>query len=503
MTEKSDSSTEEQMVYSKHTDDFLKESSVSAITYVFMNPSSSRYRRIFWFLILLVSAGALLYVLYDRFNELAQQPTSTALSFYQDADQDFPAVTICSNNAVRRSTFTSENFNFVNNLLVITEPGCETVLSSQRPDGFNEGYQDMLLQRGHDLLDLVVECTLMGVSCDRSDAVITPTPQGICYTFNSGVNRDVFKARTTGAVSGLSLTIDVERDDYFIAVNEDAGVKVSIHPQGVPPRPDEQGISVGIGHKAFIGIRKVITVDESSFRNCSNGDETESWNFFQERSYSSSACVLDCLYTGISDQCGCNEFAGFFTPDADEYIARPQCTLDDVCCEVEQYNNPSLRDPQLCGCPLPCAFDSYEKTISYSTFPNDARAELFGDLGNSRFTADYVKSNFLSVDVFFETLTVEQRITSDDYTWPALVADVGGQLGLFLGFTALTLVELLMWIFDLIKNRNTCTVCCVKADGKNPGAVNPAIATHADGTYPAIEGKVNSEMTTFSNTLDP
>lgn len=417
---------------------FLENSSVSAIAYVFMKHKSMS-RRIFWLCILIMSSSLLGYVLYDRINELMEQPISTALSFYQDGDQDFPAVTFCSNDFIKRSYYNQRELDYIGNLTFYsTNYDCDEILKN-KPPGFTDGYREWILNGGHQLEDILDSCSFMGYDCNTSDFIPTPSLLGLCHTFNSGRNGTVFKAEGTGYVAGLDLIFKLNRSEFFGSTTADSGIRMIIHPQGVPPRVEDEALYIGPGHSAYIGIKKIVTVDKSSSRNCSEGFD-ESWNYFTEFDYSYPACLEDCVFTLLSDICKCNEFADFNTPDISEYKQLKNCTLDDYCCEQDISFEVESRNPKDCDCLQPCKYDTYDTIISYAGFPESV-------------TTPYLpETTKLAAYIYFRTLTVEQRIIRDSYTWPALIADIGGQLGLFLGFTALTFIEFLLWIFDIIKH---------------------------------------------------
>jgi len=81
-------------------------------------------------------------------------------------------------------------------------------------------------------------------------------------------------------------------------------------------------------------------------------------------------------------------------------------------------------------------------------------------------TPTYVKNNFAKLNVYFEALnyeTVEQKkayegknLTSWNYYpfWisvPGLLGDIGGQMGLFIGASILTILELFDYVYEVIK----------------------------------------------------
>ena len=72
------------------------------------------------------------------------------------------------------------------------------------------------------------------------------------------------------------------------------------------------------------------------------------------------------------------------------------------------------------------------------------------------------------MNVYFETLSIETQTTSDAYGGVALLSDIGGQLGLFLGISVISIMEFATWIIDEVKNRmcgerfseNKICFCC-------------------------------------------
>ena len=58
-------------------------------------------------------------------------------------------------------------------------------------------------------------------------------------------------------ISGLHLTLDINQDDYIGYMAHSAGVSVVIHPQGIMPFPDEEGISISPGELTDISLTQV------------------------------------------------------------------------------------------------------------------------------------------------------------------------------------------------------------------------------------------------------
>jgi hypothetical protein len=58
-------------------------------------------------------------------------------------------------------------------------------------------------------------------------------------------------------------------------------------------------------------------------------------------------------------------------------------------------------------------------------------------------TAQFLRENFVRLDIFFRELNIEDVIQQQAYTTTALLSDLGGTMGLCIGASLLSLFELL------------------------------------------------------------
>ncbi|KAK7938991.1 hypothetical protein WMY93_002317 [Mugilogobius chulae] len=68
---------------------------------------------------------------------------------------------------------------------------------------------------------------------------------------------------------------------------------------------------------------------------------------------------------------------------------------------------------------------------------------------NKRFKLD----NILVLDVFFEALNYETIEQKKAYEVAGLLGDIGGQMGLFIGASILTILELFDYAYEVVKER--------------------------------------------------
>ena len=220
--------------------------------------------------------------------------------------------------------------------------------------------------------------------------------------------------------------------DQLFSETSDWGFRIVIHNPDDLPRPEADGIAVGLNSTTYIGMRKITSIDSSTFssglgcRSVENYDQNLSFPGYS--SYSPSLCQSECFYTYLAERCNCSENGTLYTPIKSPYTELRKCEMSDICCEVQAFNFNEVEDS--CDCPPKCETVIHTTTVSSST-SNDG---------------------FVHVNVFYETLVLETRETSDSYTVWSLISDTGGNTGLFLGLTLLSGVELLVLVVGLIKD---------------------------------------------------
>ncbi|XP_058164240.1 acid-sensing ion channel 1 isoform X5 [Dasypus novemcinctus] len=274
------------------------------------------------------------------------------------------------------------------------------------------------------------------------------TRYGKCYTFNSGRDgRPRLKTMKGGTGNGLEIMLDIQQDEYLPVWGEtdetsfEAGIKVQIHSQDEPPFIDQLGFGVAPGFQTFVacqeqrliylpppwGTCKAVTMDS---------------DFFD--SYSITACRIDCETRYLVENCNCRMV--HMPGDA------PYCTPE----QYKECADPALdflveKDQEYCVCEMPCNLTRYGKELSMVKIPSKASAKYLAKKFNK--SEQYIGENILVLDIFFEVLNYETIEQKKAYEIAGLLGDIGGQMGLFIGASILTVLELFDYAYEVIKHK--------------------------------------------------
>ena len=466
MAEEGSSTTSEERATKCHLRDrylkeFLEDNTIGGLNHVFKGPS--KLRRLLWGLILIGSIIACIILISISFKRFLDKPTASTITVVSQNEEGiaFPSVTICNLNLERNASDMLVNYTYQlsNHLFNPDENFHLTGLNSSYVlDTCNavvptapEHVRNTTLWKAQDpqksINELIHFCGFVGginedlIPC-KNDFKPVLTSAGICFTYNGSKN----VIHSTGIRYGLKLVLNIHQEKRP-SFNGKSGVKVVVHDGKDIARPNLYGVDVPPGHAIDMGVRKKATQDETDEADCINGKELP---FFSDYRYSQFACRQNAIIENIAKGDRCNCVIHPERPSSGPYSSTPSCTLSKACCLLEEYQtfNPEI------FCPLPCYFPYYEHTASYSSFPNGRYLDTLVDTLNT--SVEDIKENFLSINVFVDDLQVTTTITQYTFGVEALLGEIGGQMGLFLGISIISIIEVLVLCLDEVK-RLFCT----------------------------------------------
>ncbi|XP_028675304.1 acid-sensing ion channel 2 isoform X1 [Erpetoichthys calabaricus] len=441
---------------------------IHGLRYVYSRNSSFQHRAL-WLLAFCTSLGCLLSWSSNRFLYLLSFPTHTKFHMEWAKELAFPAVTICNNNPVRFSKMTKSDLYFAGHWLGLllanrtARPIVLELLYDERQQWFErlsdfrlflpprnfEGTSLEFLDRlGHQLDDMLLSCKYRGEACGPHNFSSVFTRYGKCYVFNSGQDGQALHTTVKGGTgNGLEIMLDIQQDEYLPVWGEtedttfEAGVRVQIHSQAEPPFVHELGFGVAPGFQTFVSTQEQrLTYLPPPWGDCQLA--TSDSDFFSV--YSITACRIDCETRYLVENCNCRMVhmpgnADFCTPEQYKECAEPTLVML------------AEKDGNYCVCRTPCNLTRYNKELSMVKIPSKTSARYLEKKFNK--SEKYITDNILVLDVFFEALNYETIEQKKAYEVAGLLGDIGGQMGLFVGASILTILELFDYMYEVLKER--------------------------------------------------
>ncbi|XP_054906354.1 acid-sensing ion channel 1B isoform X3 [Poeciliopsis prolifica] len=419
-------------------------------------------KRSLWIVFFLASLGVLVMVCVDRVQFYFEYPHVTKLDEVAASMIVFPAVTFCNLNSFRFSQVTHNDLYHAGDFLALLNGRYEirdphlveesvlkilkekTDFADYRPRPFN--MREFYERTGHDIKEMLLSCSYRGMECSAEHFKVIFTRYGKCYTFNSGQDgRPLLVTMKGGTGNGLELMLDIQQDEYLPVWGEtdetsfEAGIKVQIHTQDEPPFIDQLGFGVAPGFQTFVSCQEQrLTYLPPPWGDCKSTAMDS--DFFS--SYSITACRIDCETRYLVENCNCRMV--HMPGDA------PYCTPE----QYKECADPALdflveKDNDYCVCETPCNMTRYGKELSFVKIPSKASAKYLAKKFNK--TEQYIADNILVLDIYFEALNYETIEQKKAYELAGLLGDIGGQMGLFIGASILTVLELFDYLYEVIK----------------------------------------------------
>ncbi|KAM7446208.1 ligand-gated sodium channel [Porites harrisoni] len=448
-------------------------------------------RKLCWGLLILGTLGFLTMQIPNLYQMYRERPLATRVAIEHDTSLNFPSITICDMNPLRKDDVQEYLPESLKNIL---ESGAEEDDENEEKeekekqeekeeeededeDGdpgtlekeyLNREFLRMEISKykvhdlmgvGHQFEDFVVHCTFKGVFCGNYSSSFWSRfwhyAYGNCFVFNGGKpetgrNAKIFKSNQPGPLHGLSLELNIERGQYIGGITEEAGVRVDISNQGEMPFPFEKGLSIAPGYATSIGLRKVVIkrMDPLSRNRCMENSSLDNANIYKKPlqvNYSSLACKGSCLAYHQLQKCGCMHYR-FPRPPGTKVCDVLNKTEARCVSKVQtDFTDNNLNCSE--SCPPLCSESTFKLTTSYSIWPTKSYEDIYKIALKERKKevdgSDDLRDNVLKLNIFFEELNYEVISEEPSYKLANFVSDLGGSLGFWIGMSVLSFVEIL------------------------------------------------------------
>ncbi|KAH3710079.1 hypothetical protein DPMN_069545 [Dreissena polymorpha] len=420
--------------------------------------------RILWVMSVCASLGMIAWQVVNLHRKYDSHPVSTSMEIKIVKKMKFPKIVICNTNLINYYSFTSDSD--LENILIEAAEKYNISMDMYRNISFGDSsftYDSTNIDNFDDSTDLdadimvntaekfkmrlsslsedelkalsqpynkfVLICTFAGKLCSRpalgDDSIIRTYDYGLCYVFDPEKQDGISpsgEVSSSGQRYGLELLLNVDQYADVPFVTSSSGVVIyPLHDVGeyldanalvyVPP-----------GFKADIAVSQ--SVNE---RVPGKNDENPMCDV------NSNASVYDCIHEDY------------------ECILR---TLD-------EFTNST---PSGCKCNNPCREELYTPDVTLISWPNEKYLPILLQIIRKKtpwdieeFDRNTIRDNLLLVRIYLKTLSYEVVKESYAYEIANFLSDIGGQLGLWAGFSVLSILELVELVFLLVAKKDNQT----------------------------------------------
>ncbi|KAK5646215.1 hypothetical protein RI129_004679 [Pyrocoelia pectoralis] len=468
--------TERRNPCNKHVESYLRNSTLHGLSYV-GNRNISYWGRAFWLIAFAIGLSSAGYFIVGIFIKYITNPILISMNPSPIGMENvpFPAVTICNSNLAPKN---------VPYLSVDKDVTCSqnkiSFIPPDRKSNQLEYIKEFLLNVSQPCKKMLQTCKWnygANASCEDYFNVIA-TNEGICCTFNmiplkhilryperselnpsfrahseyrpedwspsKGYSKDApfnvtpFRSPGPGSIAGLTFTLDADIENYSCSDGYSDGVKILLHNPTQLPNMQNYGFLLPFGYEIQIVYKPIIYDYLPSFEAL---DFNKRMCYFRNerylrfyRSYSNNNCRMECLANKTLKECGC---VPFYCPKAND---TPICLAANESCVsiVKELFEQITENEDSCKCKPTCFQVEYDKVMSYGEITDKFQRKGY----LKKKTIDYIRDNIIVVHVFYEITEFSRFTKQEVYGISDMISSVGGILGLFLGFSLLSIVEI-------------------------------------------------------------
>lgn len=405
--------------------------------------------KLFWILAV-ITCHVLIFIhakpLVDHYSN---KPVSTIETALYEYAPNYPVIVVCNENMIKRDKIDL----LLQKMKNISGNNTEELIDYMLLADLEAKIRDDIFEFGYKFQEMFRKCTVFSIKDCTNEHYwekFWHPRYGACFAFNddhfqNGSAKKVEKAAHAGRLDSIELILNTNLDQYFKNLTSVAGIRLFYGEQGTLYQPQEKGLSLAPGFSYDISFskRRYERIDPFNNGTCIKGKgpiiKRKGKTFTAK--YDSDLCAKICHAKEIVKLCRCHKL---FLPNLDDKI--PLCKPDAALClrkVDEHYVDGELKCLHFCR--PPCSETMFLPDISFSRYLN-LNNNVVQDIASA-----YARQDTIKVNIYFKSMTMRIIREKISYEFIDLVADIGGQLGLFSGYSVLTLIEFLFLFFTIIK----------------------------------------------------
>ena len=270
------------------------------------------------------------------------------------------------------------------------------------------------------------------------------------------------RVQASGTQFGLRLLLDMQNDLMTCPKLVSSAFKSELHSPASSPSLEHHGFLLAPGTETYVSVTPKVTLADnsvrkfgSSVRHCYLENERQLGYF---RHYNEDNCLEECLANFTMKKCGC--LPHFFPMASARGIAvcNKSDNISSICLEEVRFelrrsayisaikshdHIPGEVDQVGCFCLPSCSEIKYEGHMTSAPLMADEVKKQYHMTKASNYSSERIKSDIAVVNVFFERDNFVQVKRTELYGILALFSNIGGLLGLCMGVSAISFVELI------------------------------------------------------------
>jgi hypothetical protein len=439
--------------------------------------------KVVWTLLFLIFSGFTAWLVILNIINYFHYEVTSIIEVKNERPTHFPAITICNSNPFTSSQAQSlmddislKTFNKTLDNMTYNEAYLTSSYLTER----TKMYVNSPYYSDQNRIDLSAissppyRCSFNGEDCsgikiNEHFRRYFSYDYGNCYQFNTGYNFtnspvNLQKQYTEGSDDGLQLMLGpyYNKNKYLSSFSD--GLVVFVHNQSFAPS-SSSAIRIETGKETNIALGRTFTTNQPyPYSECKDlsSFKSELYTLIKQSnySYSQSNCFDLCFQRTIINTCGC-----YYTKYTRLYNSQPCLNGTQHDCLTNILNEIN-EEECVSDCPLECNSVTYQYSLSSLVYPSQSYYnKFFNDKSTLIFfnttydidvsTKDLFKEYFLCLNVFYPYLQYTQITEIPKFTPIDLLSQIGGSLGMFLGFSLFHLIEifeiLLIFIFTWLK----------------------------------------------------
>jgi hypothetical protein len=428
--------------------------------------SKSLISKIIWAFFFVTCAAGCIYLILSSICTYLEYNDVTSIEIITEIPAKFPVVSICNlNKVLKKNPFVSEILDMFANL---TSNDLKDFYIMNSLNNLNDTIKRSL---SYSLNETIIQCSFNLIQCNitRDFTWFFSPFYGNCYSYNTGLDNlgnklDIKEISKPGKINGFQLELFIGNPNEMLDYMVSSGYHILINNQTFKISIFE-GYSISTGIETDIAINRLYTsLKPKPFSDCIELDKIDSFDsdlyrhiFKSNKTYRQNDCFELCLQKNIIETCNC------YISSFDKLNGNIPCISNEqMYCQNKVYEKLFVEGKVIieCNkyCPLECYSISYELTSSFSSYPtrNYAKKSLLNNtiitskFQNETLTYDLLKESVLSLNIYYDKLTYTGIKKDTKTELIDLISNIGGLLGLFLGISFLSFVEIIEIIIETL-----------------------------------------------------